>query len=73
MSSARDRRYPGTAVERLMNVHRRVAELVQTPNALNGPWEDVRRNLLWAGGLRDLPNARPGQVRIIVEYSVPSS
>ena len=55
--------YPGTAVERLQNVHRRVAELAQTvPPVLNGPWESVRQKLLWAGGLRDLPNARPGQV-----------
>lgn len=59
-----DARYPGTAVERLLNVHRRVAELAQTPDALNGPWEDVRRRLLWAGGLRDLPEALPGQVRL---------
>jgi hypothetical protein len=57
-----DAKYPGTALERLRNVHLRVAELAQT-NALNGPWDEVRRKLLWAGGLRDLPNARPGQVR----------
>jgi hypothetical protein len=55
--------YPGTAVERLQNVHRRVAELAQT-EVLNGPWEEVRRRLLWAGGLRDLPHALPGQVCI---------
>ena len=56
--------YPGTAVERLRNVHLRVAELVQTvPPVLNGPWENVRQKILWAGGLRDLPNAIPGQVR----------
>jgi hypothetical protein len=56
--------YPGTAVERLQNVHRRVAGLVQTdPPVLNGPWDEVRRKILWAGGLRDLPNAIPGQVR----------
>lgn len=56
--------YPGTAVERLQNVHRRVAELVQTvPPVLDGPWEMVRQKILWAGGLRDLPNAIPGQVR----------
>jgi hypothetical protein len=60
--SAADPLYPGTAVERLQNVHRRVAELAQC-EVLNGPWEDVRRRLLWAGGLRDLPNALPGQVR----------
>jgi hypothetical protein len=56
--------YPGTAVERLQNVHRRVAELAQkSPPVLNGPWDEVRRKILWAGGLRDLPNAVPGQVR----------
>ncbi|EJK56458.1 hypothetical protein THAOC_23650, partial [Thalassiosira oceanica] len=26
-----------------------------------GRWEDVRRRILWAGGLRDLPHSRPGQ------------
>jgi hypothetical protein len=58
-----DPKYPGTAWERLRNVHLRVAELAQT-NALNGPWDEVRRKLLWAGGLRDLAHARPGQVRM---------
>jgi hypothetical protein len=56
--------YPGTAVERLNNVRARVAELMNNEvngNVLNGPWQDVRRQLLWAGGLRDLPNAQPGQ------------
>ena len=60
--------YPGTAVERLQNVHRRIADLVQTdPPVLNGPWDAVRRKLLWAGGLRDLPNAAPGQVHSVHE------
>ena len=27
---------------------------------LNGEWEPVRQKLLWAAGLRDLKNARPG-------------
>ena len=64
--------YPGTAVERLQNVHRRVAELVQTvPPVLNGPWETVRRKILWAGGLRDLPNAIPGQVRFQMCQFIP--
>jgi hypothetical protein len=58
-----DAKYPGTAWERLRNVHLRVAELAQT-DALNGPWDEVRRKLLWAGGLRDLAHARPGQVRM---------
>lgn len=54
-----DREYPGTAVERMMAVRARVAQL--TEEDLNGPWDDVRRKLLWAGGLRDLSDAVPGQ------------
>jgi len=54
-----DKDYPGTAVERLRAVRARVAEF--TKEDLNGPWDDVRRKLLWAGGLRDLPDAIPGQ------------
>jgi len=51
--------YPGTAVKRLNAVRARVATLSQ--NDLNGNWEDVRRKILWAGGLRDLPDAAPGK------------
>jgi len=54
-----DPEYPGTALERLHNVHKRIQEL--DASAWNGRWEDVRRNLLWAGGLKDLPDAIPGQ------------
>jgi hypothetical protein len=54
-----DKDYPGTAVARMMAVRARVAEL--TEEDLNGPWDDVRRKLLWAGGLRDLSGAIPGQ------------
>ena len=54
-----DARYPGTAVERLQSVHQRVRSL--TSADLGGDWADVRRKLLWAGGLRDLPRAAPGQ------------
>lgn len=54
-----DAEYPGTAVVRLQNVLKRVSTL--TYENLSGDWENVRRNLLWAGGLRDLPNAIPGQ------------
>lgn len=54
-----DPEYPGTAVERMLAVRARVTNL--TWDELNGPWEDVRRKLLWAGGMRDLPNAVPGQ------------
>ena len=52
--------YPGTAVERMMNVRSRVATL--SHEDLSGNWIFVRRKLLWAGGLRDLPDAIPGQV-----------
>ena len=51
--------YPGTSVIRMMAVRDRVRSL--TEEQLDGDWEDVRRSLLWAGGLRDLPNALPGQ------------
>lgn len=53
-----DPEYPGTAVTRLSNVVERVKSLKS--NELNGDWQDVRRRLLWAGGLKDLPNAQPG-------------
>jgi hypothetical protein len=54
-----DSAYPGTAVERMLAVRVRVKEL--TEQDLDGKWEDVRRKILWAGGLRDLPEAIPGQ------------
>lgn len=54
-----DSEYPGTAVQRLQNVHERVRGLALED--LSGTWEDVRRRILWAGGLRDLPGAAPGQ------------
>ena len=57
-----DLEYPGTAVERMHAVRARVAQLAEGDD-LNGRWEDVRRKMLWAGGLRDLPDAIPGQVR----------
>jgi len=53
-----DPEYPGTAVTRLQNVHKRVQSL--TTDQLSLDWEAVRRSLLWAGGLKDLPNVRPG-------------
>jgi len=56
-----DLEYPGTAVERMHAVRARVAELAAN-NSLYGTWEEVRRQILWAGGLKDLPNAIPGQV-----------
>mmetsp|Transcript_20398 Transcript_20398/g.37120 ORF Transcript_20398/g.37120 Transcript_20398/m.37120 type:complete len:301 (+) Transcript_20398:53-955(+) len=54
-----DQEYPGTAVERLTNIHGRVIGLTSTE--LSVDWQDVRRKLLWAGGLRDLEDAIPGQ------------
>lgn len=54
-----DPEYPGTAVERMLAVRARVKEL--SHDDLNGPWEEVRRKILWAGGLKDLRGARPGQ------------
>lgn len=42
----------------LTNIRARVVGL--TPDELSGEWEEVRRRILWAGGLRDLPQARPG-------------
>jgi hypothetical protein len=66
-----DEQYPGTAVERMVNAQARVAQLVEEGTLLgrsggNNPpppnsWEHVRRRLLWAGGLRDLEDARPGE------------
>lgn len=55
-----DDKYPGTAVERMNNVRDRVRQLAQGDD-LNQRWEDVRRRILWAGGLKDLPNSQPGQ------------
>lgn len=54
-----DVEYPGTAVERLNCVHERVRSL--TEEQLNADWDDVRRSLLWAGGLRDLTDVPPGR------------
>ena len=53
-----DPEYPGTAVQRMLNARARVA---QVAHQLDGEWQDVRRKILWAGGLRDLPHAVPGQ------------
>ena len=54
-----DDEYPRTAVMRMMNVRQRTRSL--TTQQLSGDWAEVRRKLLWAGGLKDLSNARPGQ------------
>jgi len=54
-----DTEYPGTAVERMLSIRERVKGI--PAEEWNGSWEDVRRRILWAGGLRDLPDAEPGQ------------
>ena len=54
-----DAEYPGTAVERMLAIRARASSL--TPDQLNADWEEVRRSILWAGGLKDLPHAVPGQ------------
>uniref|UniRef100_A0A7S2R374 Uncharacterized protein n=1 Tax=Eucampia antarctica TaxID=49252 RepID=A0A7S2R374_9STRA len=54
-----DKEYPGTSIVRLNNVRARLATL--TMEDLSGDWTDVRRKILWAGGLKDLPDAIPGQ------------
>jgi hypothetical protein len=48
----KDEKYPGTAVERMRNIHKRVKSL--TYQQLNTSWDDVRRSILWAGGMRDV-------------------
>jgi hypothetical protein len=55
-----DPEYPGTAVERMLAARARVMELAAT-DAFSQKWEDVRRSILWCGGLRDMPDAIPGQ------------
>lgn len=55
-----DVEYPGTSVRRLQAVQARVATLVTNNSLIDKPWEEIRRQLLWAGGLRDLPDATPG-------------
>ena len=55
-----DVEYPGTSVRRLQAVQARVVTLVTNGALIDKPWDDVRRQLLWAGGLRDLPDASPG-------------
>ena len=50
----RDPEWPGTSVARLKAITERVLSLSQSE--LDGPWPEVRRRLLWAGGLKDLPS-----------------
>lgn len=55
-----DPEYPGTAVERMLNIRERVKELAKGDD-LNQKWDDVRRKILWAAGLKDLTTAAPGK------------
>lgn len=55
-----DEDYPGTAVERMLAARDRVRQLAAA-GEFSGRWQDVRRKILWAGGLKDLPDAVPGQ------------
>ncbi|KAJ1629655.1 hypothetical protein T492DRAFT_1009094 [Pavlovales sp. CCMP2436] len=52
--------YPGTALARMRSSRERVRELAAKGDFAGRDWEDVRRSLLFAAGLRDLPNAAPG-------------
>lgn len=58
-SDSFDKDYPGTAVIRMQNIRERVKSL--TISNLSEDWENVRRKVLWAGGLKDLTTSRPGQ------------
>ena len=59
MASSVDEQFPGTATDRMAAVRERVQLL--TPAQLSGEWEDVRRSILWAGGLKDIRDRPPGQ------------
>lgn len=54
-----DAEYPGTAVSRMNAIRQRTRSLTEAE--LSGEWEDVRRRLLYAAGMKDLPDAAPGQ------------
>ena len=54
-----DPEYPGTAVSRMDAIRQRARSL--TESELSGEWEGVRRRILWAAGMKDLPDALPGQ------------
>jgi hypothetical protein len=59
LDSAIDPEYPGTAVRRMISARERAASLTEAQ--LSSDWETSRRFILWAGGLRDLASARPGE------------
>ena len=57
-NDAVDPEYPGTAVARMLAARARVSSF--TEQELTADWDTVRKKILWAGGLKDLPHARPG-------------
>lgn len=56
-----DPQYPGTAVERMLTARARVKQLNDEKKLHGSSWEEIRKLILWAGGLKDLRNALPGQ------------
>jgi hypothetical protein len=59
VSTMVDAEYPGTAVERMMNIRARARSLTQ--EELSQDWKAVRVHVLTAGGLKNLHSARPGE------------
>jgi hypothetical protein len=57
-SEVSDSEYPGTAVERMLNIRDSVRGLKTSD--LDVDWSSVRLSILTAGGLKDMRNARPG-------------
>lgn len=56
-----DRDYPGTAVQRMRAARKRINFLAKEGKfTMGSSWETIRQHLLWAGGLRHLP--QQGQV-----------
>mmetsp|Transcript_18577 Transcript_18577/g.35905 ORF Transcript_18577/g.35905 Transcript_18577/m.35905 type:complete len:200 (+) Transcript_18577:46-645(+) len=53
-----DPEYPGTALERLKAARERASSL--SKSQLSEDWEQVRRHLLWAAGLKDNSRTAPG-------------
>ena len=54
-----DAEYPGTAVSRMQASRAHARAL--SHEALSGEWESVRKRLLAAAGLKDLPHLKPGK------------
>lgn len=54
-----DPMYPGTAVLRMLAARERVGTL--STHNLSADWEQVRKKILWAAGLKDLQDVAPGK------------